>query len=105
MSSDKLMNERMLFAFQHIIGQTVVVQTKTGSVYQGIFHTCNLKNQQLAEVVLKLAYTVHEGAAGSKTAPAPLTAGEVDGRPFRPRVAPLQELVIGANDFAQVRVL
>jgi small nuclear ribonucleoprotein (snRNP)-like protein len=105
-SSDKLMSDRVLFALQNIVGQTVLVQTKTGTVYQGIFKTADInpRLKEVTEIVLHMVYTVHEGVAGAKTAPPPLTAGEVDGRPFRPRVQPTKEVAIAAADLAQVVV-
>jgi len=102
-----MMSDRVLFALQNIVGQTVLVQTKTGTVYQGIFKTADInpRLKEVTEIVLHMVYTVHEGVAGAKTAPPPLTAGEqVDGRPFRPRVQPTKEVAIAAADLVQVVV-
>lgn len=60
-------------------------------------------------MVLQMAYLVHDGSSaaaakgGAAAVPPPLLAGEVNGRPFRPRGPPIKAVVIPAKEFVQVR--
>mmetsp|Transcript_17488 Transcript_17488/g.33789 ORF Transcript_17488/g.33789 Transcript_17488/m.33789 type:complete len:666 (-) Transcript_17488:670-2667(-) len=99
-------HERLLFAFQSLIGHQVLVQLKNGTVYQGVFHTAQVERE--VAMVLQMAYLVHDGASaaaakgGAAAVPPPLLAGEVNGRPFRPRGPPIKAVVIPAKEFVQV---
>eukprot|EP00898_Chlorokybus_atmophyticus_P007951 jgi/Chlat1/8157/Chrsp76S07608 len=54
-----VMYERLLFATTGLIGQAVQVQTKSGSLYSGVFYTANTDRDY--GVVLQYARLVHDG--------------------------------------------
>eukprot|EP01018_Ginkgo_biloba_P010447 Gb_36727 [translate_table: standard] len=88
---DKSMHDRLLFTTMCLIGQTVEVQVKNGSIYSGIFHTaCAEKDYG---VVLKMARLTKDGS---------IRGGKSDPVKDAARKAPIRTLIILSKDLVQV---
>ncbi|GBG65757.1 hypothetical protein CBR_g52348 [Chara braunii] len=88
---ERPMHDRFLFMTMCLIGQTVEVQVKNGSVYQGIFHTANTERD--FGVVLKMARLI-KGAS--------VKGGKVEAIKDSARKAPIKMLIISSQDFVQI---
>ncbi|KAL3159495.1 hypothetical protein ABBQ38_009913 [Trebouxia sp. C0009 RCD-2024] len=86
-TSATVANERLLFAFQVLIGYIVEVQVKSGATYQGVFHTAQLEGGEL-HIILRMAKLTHD--SDQKLS---------DSTAARP---PIKELIIKSADFVSL---